>query len=93
MSLAEKIQAPATQHEVQDRRADIDDKQARVGGLLKETGCEGLLLFEPENFAWLTSGGTTRGIFDRVESPILFFNSDQRWVKPMHRLSRMRKVQ
>src|SRR5262245_11112206 len=80
MSLAEKLPAPETHHEVQDRRADIDDKQARVAGLLKEAGCEGLLLFEPENFSWLTSGGTTRGVLDRAESPILFFNMDQRWV-------------
>ena len=44
-----------------DRQADLDAKQALVASLLKETGCEGLLVLEPENFAWLTSGATARG--------------------------------
>ena len=34
-----------------DRQADLDAKQALVASLLKETGCEGLLVLEPENFA------------------------------------------
>ena len=47
---------------VPDRRADVEAKQARVATLLQEAGCEGLLVLEPENFAWLTSGaaGTER---------------------------------
>ena len=42
------------------RRADIDAKQAAVAGLLREVGCEGLLVLEPPNFAWLTSGAVAR---------------------------------
>jgi Xaa-Pro aminopeptidase len=63
-----------------DRRADIDEKQARLAALLKEADCEGLVVLEPENFAWLTSGGAARGILDRAERPALYFSPEQRWV-------------
>src|SRR5262249_25514855 len=41
---------------VSDRRADIEVKQGRIAAMLREAGQEGLLLLEPENFAWFTSG-------------------------------------
>jgi hypothetical protein len=63
-----------------DRRADVDAKQAWVAALLNEVGCEGLLILEPENFAWLTSGATARGVLEPDEMPALYFNTDQRWV-------------
>lgn len=63
-----------------DRRSDIDDKQAQVTALLEENGCEGLLVFESENFSWLTSGAAIRGVIDRSERPVLYFSKDQRWV-------------
>jgi Xaa-Pro aminopeptidase len=63
-----------------DRRADIDSKHARVAAFLQEVGCEGLLLLEPENFAWLTSGAAARGILDPAELPALYFSADGRWV-------------
>ena len=47
-----------------DRRADIDAKMAKVAELLQEVGCEGLLLLDPANFAWLTSGAMSRGLGD-----------------------------
>jgi Xaa-Pro aminopeptidase len=62
-----------------DRRADVDGKQTRVAELLQETECDGLLVLEPENFAWLTSGGNVRSLH-LDEQPALFFTSDQRWV-------------
>src|SRR5712692_661555 len=62
-----------------DRRADIDAKQARVATLLQEIGCEGLLLLEPTNFGWLTSGAAARGVLNPEESPVLYFSADQRW--------------
>jgi Xaa-Pro dipeptidase len=37
-------------------------------------------LFEPANFTWMTSGGSARGLLDRHELPVLYFNADQRWV-------------
>ena len=40
-----------------DRRSDVEAKQVWVYNLLRETGCEGLLVLEPDNFGWLTSGG------------------------------------
>src|SRR6202011_1971206 len=45
-----------------------------------ETACDGLLLLEPENFAWLTSGATPRGQLNPDESPAVYCNGDQRWV-------------
>src|SRR3954453_19482935 len=63
-----------------DRRADIDTKQAMVAALLQEAGCEGLLIFEPETFGWLTSGATARGILDAGGLPALYFSAEQRWV-------------
>ncbi len=63
-----------------DRRSDIDGKMALVAALLQEVNCEGLLLLEPENFAWLTSGGVARGQLDDAEMPAVYCNGDARWI-------------
>jgi Xaa-Pro aminopeptidase len=63
-----------------DRRADIDAKMGRVAELLKETGCDGLLLLEPENFAWLTAGATARGSLDPAALPAVYCTGEARWV-------------
>jgi Xaa-Pro dipeptidase len=63
-----------------DRRADIEAKQERVASLLRETGVEGLLLLEPENFTWLTAGATSRGIIDPAASPALYCTPEARWL-------------
>src|SRR5438270_548842 len=39
-----------------DRRADLEKKQEQISQLLQQAGCEGLLILDPDNFAWLTSG-------------------------------------
>ena len=39
-----------------DRREDVERKHQRVRDLLNSTGADGLLLQEPSNIAWLTSG-------------------------------------
>jgi Xaa-Pro dipeptidase len=65
---------------VLDRRADVEAKTALVATLLQEVGCEGLLLVEPENFAWLTSGGTARGVLDPAQSPAVYCNGESRWI-------------
>lgn len=62
------------------RRADVENKQGRVAALLREAGSEGLLVLEPENFAWLTSGALPRGALDPAEFPALYLSGDQRWV-------------
>src|SRR5439155_887419 len=77
--------APQSQPEVSlttplDRRADIDAKHLRIATLLQEIKCEGLLLLEPENVAWLTSGGSARGTLDRDEMPVLYFSPEGRWL-------------
>jgi hypothetical protein len=83
---AEKLSWPTEQSAVTpadsrlDRRLDIDDKQAWIAGLLEQSECDGLLILEPENFAWLTSGGTPRGILDAAAQPALFFSPQQRCV-------------
>jgi Xaa-Pro dipeptidase len=62
-----------------DRRADVDAKQTRVAKLLEELQCDGLLVLEPENFAWLTAGGASRGVLDPNEQPALYFTAEGRW--------------
>ena len=39
-----------------------------------------LLALEPENFAWLTSGATPRGILDPSELPVVYYSAEQRWI-------------
>ncbi len=63
-----------------DRRADMELKQSRVAALLQEIGCDGLLVLDPDNFAWLTSGGAARGILNADTTPGLFFTLDARWL-------------
>jgi hypothetical protein len=63
-----------------DRRADIESKQLRVAALLREVGCDGLLVLHPDNFAWLSSGGAARGILDPDALPGLYFTPDGRWL-------------
>ncbi len=65
---------------VSDRRADVDAKQTLVGGLLEQTGCEGLLVLDPGNFAWLTGGAISRGVLDPDELPGLYYTAAQRWL-------------
>jgi hypothetical protein len=63
-----------------DRRLDIDTKMGRVAALLQAVGCEGLLLLEPENIAWLTSGATRRGCLDADSAPGVYCSGDARWL-------------
>jgi Xaa-Pro aminopeptidase len=63
-----------------DRRSDIEAKQGRVAALLRELGREGLLLLEPENVAWLTSGATPRGVLDPGSAPALFCTPEARYL-------------
>lgn len=62
-----------------DRRADIEYKQQLVAQVLQEAGCDGLLLLRPENFSWLTAGGTPRGVVDEDALPALYFTFEGRW--------------
>jgi Xaa-Pro dipeptidase len=70
----------ASANELADRRKDIEQKQAWVAGMLADAGCEGLLVLEPENFTWLTSGATARGVLDVREMPAVYFSADQCWI-------------
>jgi Xaa-Pro aminopeptidase len=63
-----------------DRRADIEAKQLRVGALLRELGREGLLLLEPENVAWVTSGMVARGALDDATAPAVYCTAEGRWL-------------
>jgi len=65
---------------VSDRRADIDGKMTQVATLLQEVGCEGLLLLDPSNFAWLTGGAMSRGLADAASEPAAYSNGEQRWI-------------
>jgi Xaa-Pro dipeptidase len=73
--------AGATQADaISDRRADIDAKMAKVAELLQEVGCEGLLLLDPANLAWLTSGAMMRGLTDATAEPAAYSNGEHRWI-------------
>jgi Xaa-Pro aminopeptidase len=63
-----------------DRRADIEAKQGRVAALLQQVGCEGVLLLEPENFGWMTSGATPRGVLDPAAAPAVYCTPEARWL-------------
>ena len=63
-----------------DRRADIEARQALIAAFLKENSCDGLLVLEPENFSWLTSGAAARGVLDPRELPAAYYSAEQRWV-------------
>lgn len=63
-----------------DRRGDVDAKQALVARLIAEAGCDGLLVLEPANFAWLTSGGTARAVLDAASWPALYLATEGRWI-------------
>ncbi len=87
MNATAEIQAPAPPSAAEinlttpsDRRSDVDGKQVLVAQLLREVGCEGLLITAPENFAWLTAGGTARGVIDENALPALYFSAEARWI-------------
>ena len=63
-----------------DRRMDADHKMTLVAALLRDVQCDGLLLLEPENIAWLTSGAVSRGLGDPEASPAVYCNGEQRWL-------------
>lgn len=63
-----------------DRRADVDGKHERLAKFLEEQGWEGLLILEPANVAWFTSGLTSRGLCPDWDLPALFITPTQRWL-------------
>jgi Xaa-Pro aminopeptidase len=63
-----------------DRRSALDARQLEIAALMREIGVEGLLITEPENFTWLTGGGSPRSVLDHAAAPCLFFTPDQRWI-------------
>ena len=82
---ATRVSSPASAVEINisapvDRRADIELKQSRIAAFLSEIGCDGLLIVQPENFAWLTGGGTARGVLDPDSMPGLYYTPESRWV-------------
>jgi hypothetical protein len=87
MSVTEETRAPSPASVADigllapmDRRSDVEIKQGRIAALLQETGCDGLLVLHPDNFSWLTGGGTARGILDPDTLPGLFLTADARWL-------------
>jgi Xaa-Pro dipeptidase len=63
-----------------DRRSDLESKQALMASLLQEVGCDGLLILEPENFAWLSAGAAARGTIEAAALPGLYFSGEGRWL-------------
>ena len=78
--ISETLTQPGSQADValaSDRRADIDTKSHQVGAILREVGCDGLLLLEPENVAWLSSGAVA-GLSPAIVSRSYAFLKDLR---------------
>src|SRR5437868_5405597 len=73
-------EAVAEAYTPSDRRLDVDAKHARIAALLEEIGSESLLILDPANFAWLTSGGVTRNVLDSEQTPALYFTPTNRWL-------------
>lgn len=63
-----------------DRRSDVEQKQLFVAQLLAEHNANGLLISDPANFSWLTSGGVARGAVDSYSQPCLYFSAEARWL-------------
>src|SRR5262245_32765311 len=71
--------APVPALAASDRRSDVEAKQILVAGLLQESGSDGLLILDPDNFSWLSSGGVARGVLDDQSQPGLYFSPEGRW--------------
>jgi Xaa-Pro dipeptidase len=83
MSVTEQSRAAPSAAEITlsppaDRRSDIDAKHLRVAGLLREAGCDGLLILRPENFAWFVAGSPPRGVIDPSSQPMLYITGESR---------------
>jgi Xaa-Pro aminopeptidase len=63
-----------------ERRAEIDERQAFVAGLLADAGAELLLLLEPANVAWFCGAPLGTGILDPAEQPALVVGEQLRWL-------------
>ncbi len=75
-SAFEQAQAP-----IGDRRTDIETKLERAAALVRQAGCQGLLVLEPENLAWITSGALQRTVPDPSTAPGIYCNGGgQRWL-------------
>jgi len=62
------------------RRADIEAKHLAMFKLSQEAGSDVLLVMQPENFAWLTSGAMSPGTVHDGSHPCLLYQGDNRWV-------------
>ena len=71
---------PPTDEQIAARRADIDAKQALVGGVLDAMKCEAVVLLMPAHVAWFTAGLTARGLMADSERPGVYTNGRQRWL-------------
>ncbi len=87
MNAMAELQAPISSSALEinltspsDRRADVDAKQAQMAQFLKDIGCDGLLVLAPENFSWLTAGGSARATIDQDAMPALYCSGEGRWV-------------
>lgn len=62
------------------RRMEVDRKQLLIAQLLKDAHCEGLFIFHPANYRWLTGGSTPQGLFAAEELPVIYANPVNRWL-------------
>jgi hypothetical protein len=75
-----ELPGQAIQESTWDRRADVEAKQLLIAELLERTGCEGLLVLDQANLAWLSAGGVARNVLDAEDLPALYYNRGQRWL-------------
>jgi Xaa-Pro aminopeptidase len=75
-----ELPGQAIQESSSDRRADVDAKQGQVAELLARIGCEGLLVLDQANLAWLSAGGSARSVLNPEDLPALYYTAGQRWL-------------
>lgn len=63
-----------------NRRMEIDRKQLLLAQLLKDAHCDGVFLFHPANYRWLTGGASPKGLLAPEETPVIYATSQNRWL-------------
>ena len=72
-----ELPGQAIQESSSDRRADVDAKQGQMAELLARTGCEGLLVLDQANLAWLSAGGAARSVVMGIPGKVVRAVTDQ----------------
>lgn len=62
------------------RDDDIATKQERLAAMLRDLVRDGLLLLDPANFSWITSGADSTLVVEAADQPAVYLQNSQRWL-------------